>query len=336
MGVLRIHFTGTDLARTQIAAVPDPLWEIMLSLHWLQGSYWRMMPAGRLVFGSWRAGVVERLRRSGSGAEVRDRLLPLSPAQSDFPDFLTPPEGLLGLDAGLEAALAAPRQQLRRELVPLAGSPNDRHWPRTLAGGGPDHLRQLERLLRGYHAHAIAPYWPEVRRRVEAEHARRLQDIATGGVEGMLARLAPGMRWCRPVLEVYHPTTRDLHLNGRGLTLIPSYFCWTAIPLADPALPPVLVYAVEHQASPAPAALPAAARTGLGTLLGSTRAAILELVEGGCTVSELATRTGVSVASASRHAQILREAGLVTSHRHTNTVTHLLTPLGSALLRGEL
>jgi DNA-binding transcriptional ArsR family regulator len=336
MGVLRIHFTGTDLARTQVAAVPDPFWEIMLSLHWLQGSYWRAMPAGRLVFGAWHAAVVDRLRRNGTGGEIRDWLMPLSPPQSDFPDFLTPAEGLLGLDAGLDAVLATTRHQLRRELGPLRGSPNARDWPRTLAAGGVTDLRRLERVLRAYHGHAIAPYWSEVRRHVEAEHTRRQRDVAAGGVERMLAGLAPTMRWRPPVLEVRHPTTRDLHLNGRGLTLIPSYFCWTAIPLADPALPPVLVYAVEHRASPAPAALPAAARTGLGTLLGSTRAAILELVEGGCTVSELATRTGVSVASASRHAQILREAGLVTSHRHSNTVTHLLTPLGSALLRGEL
>jgi DNA-binding transcriptional ArsR family regulator len=334
VGVLRIHFTGADLARTQVSAVPDPLWEVMLSLHWMQASYWRMMPAGRLVFGSWRSQAVDRLRRSGDGVLVRDRLVPLSPAQADFPDFLTPAEGLLGFDAGLEAALSAPRDQLRRELGTLRGSPAARDWPHALAGGGREELGLLERAVRAYHASALAPCWPDVCRRIEAEHAHRVQAIATGGVERMLGGLGPGMRWRRPVLEVRHPTTRDLHLNGRGLTLIPSYFCWTAIPLADPRLPPVLVYAVEHQADgPWPVA-PAGRR--LGTLLGSTRAAILHLVEGGCTVSELAARTGVSVASASRHAQVLREAGLVTSHRNTNTVTHLLTPLGSALLRGDV
>ncbi len=36
-------------------------------------------------------------------------------------------------------------------------------------------------------------------------------------------------RWCPPVLEVAYPRQtrdRDLYLNGRGLTLVPSYFNW--------------------------------------------------------------------------------------------------------------
>ncbi|MGW0561714.1 hypothetical protein ACWDZ4_14150 [Streptomyces sp. NPDC003016] len=32
--------------------------------------------------------------------------------------------------------------------------------------------------------------------------------------------------WRPPVLEVDHPVGRDLQLEGRGLLLIPSYFCW--------------------------------------------------------------------------------------------------------------
>ncbi len=333
MGVLRIHFTGADLARTQVAAVPDPMWEMMLSAHWLQLSYWRMIPAARPVFGSWRSAVLDRLRGSGQGMLVRDLMLPLSPPQSDFPDFLTPAEGLLGLDAGIDVALSTSRDRLRRELAPVRGGRDAQPWRARLATGDRESLTLLERVLRTYHRAVVAPHWPEIRRCVGLEHARSARALAAGGVGGMLAALGPGMRWRPPVLEVRHPTSRDMFLHGRGLILIPSFFCWTAIPLADPALPPVLVYAIEHRPAPHPGG------TGgqrLHALLGATRATILQLVEGGCTVSELATRSGVSVASASRHAQALREAGLVTSHRNLNTVTHLLTPLGSALLRGEL
>lgn len=335
MGVLRIHFTSADLARTQVAAMPDPLWEVMLSVHWLYLWYWRQVTGARVVFGSWRAAVSERLRRSELGTLVTDLLLPLSPPQADWPDFLNPVEGLLGFEPGLDALLSTSRTDLRDQLAPVAGARRAPRWPAALATGDIEALGTLERVLRAYHDAAIRPYWPEICHQVQAEHARRVQAVAAGGMEHMLAGLTRRMRWRRPVLEVGHPTTRDLYLRGRGLVLIPSYFCWTAIPLADPALPPVLAYGIDHQ----PDRAWATGRTGNGglqSLLGTTRATILQLVEGGCSVSELATRSGVSVPSASRHAQALRDAGLVTSHREVNTVTHLLTPLGSALLRGEV
>ena len=34
--MLRIHFTGDDLARTRIASSPDPLWETVLSWHMIR------------------------------------------------------------------------------------------------------------------------------------------------------------------------------------------------------------------------------------------------------------------------------------------------------------
>jgi hypothetical protein len=41
----------------------------------------------------------------------------------------------------------------------------------------------------------------------------------------------------------------------------------------------------------------------------------------------------VSAANASHHTTVLRDSGLIASHRHANTVLHTLTPLGAALLR---
>jgi DNA-binding transcriptional ArsR family regulator len=103
--------------------------------------------------------------------------------------------------------------------------------------------------------------------------------------------------------------------------------------LYDPGLPPVLVYPVEH-ATPR---VPASAAPGgpyLGRLVGHTRSAVLRAIGHGCTTSELARRAGVSLASASQHACVLREAGLVATLRHGSAVLHSLTPLGAALLRG--
>ncbi|MEV0152152.1 helix-turn-helix domain-containing protein [Micromonospora sp. NPDC050686] len=49
--------------------------------------------------------------------------------------------------------------------------------------------------------------------------------------------------------------------------------------------------------------------------------------------SQLAEAVGVSVASASQHAAILRAAGLITTDRAGPAVRHALTPLGEHLLR---
>ncbi|WP_246278608.1 winged helix-turn-helix domain-containing protein [Phytohabitans rumicis] len=140
------------------------------------------------------------------------------------------------------------------------------------------------------------------------------------------------MRWNAGVLEVHdYPTERDLHLDGRGLLLVPSFFCArTPVALVDPALPPVLVYPIDR--------LDGLARRGGGgqqaleALLGRTRAAVLEVVGDGCSTGEVARRLRISPAAASQHATVLRNAGLLATHRDRNTALHTLTPLGRAML----
>ncbi|MFE1404115.1 winged helix-turn-helix domain-containing protein [Streptomyces sp. NPDC058770] len=48
---------------------------------------------------------------------------------------------------------------------------------------------------------------------------------------------------------------------------------------------------------------------------------------------ELALGTGVSIGTASKHASVLRRAGLLASTRRGCMVLHALTPLGRALVR---
>jgi len=48
--------------------------------------------------------------------------------------------------------------------------------------------------------------------------------------------------------------------------------------------------------------------------------------------SQLARLLGISIASASDHATVLRNAGLIASGRRRNTMVHTLTPLGAGLV----
>lgn len=323
--MLRIHFTAGDLARTKIADGPDPLWETVLSLHQLQER--QNEPA----MADWQRKVL----RDGR-ARLR-LLLPLVPPRGYFPDFLTPAEGAEGFEEGLDALLSTPRPELRRQLGQLAAERHLTPWARSVAEGGAPALRRLGDALRGYQEHALGSAWQHLRARVDADRARRSRAQWQGGTEAMLRTFAPALRWRPPVLESDYPVDAELRLEGRGLLLIPSYFCrLTPVALADPELPPTLVYPAQApgpEAAAAPGTAPGAALSvQLARLLGHTRAAVLQSLGGNCTTSELAVRAGVSVSSASEHAAVLRGAGLISSDRRRNRVHHSLTPVGLALL----
>lgn len=55
----------------------------------------------------------------------------------------------------------------------------------------------------------------------------------------------------------------------------------------------------------------------------------------GCSTKELAGLAGIAPASASEHATVLREAGLVQTVRHRNLAVHSATVLGVALLNAS-
>ncbi|MEW2383154.1 helix-turn-helix domain-containing protein [Micromonospora sp. NPDC047707] len=329
--MLRIYFTGEDILRTRVAPAPDPLWELVLSLHLLQGR------SRDPLMSTWRRSVTRRLSQDTAADQMR-LLFALNPPRGYFPDFLTPYESVSGFDAGLDAVRSTPAPMLRRDVALLAGANPLPASASALARGETEVLAQLTRSMEQYRDLAISPYWPRIQAAVEADRNRRARALLDGGVEGLLASLRPAMRWASGVLEVRdYPHSRELHLEGRGLLLVPSFFCArTPVALLDPALPPVLVYPVDRLGGLAPAGggdgVPAAGRDALAALLGRTRAAVLEASTDGCTTGEVARRLDISAAAASQHATVLRNAGLLVSQRDRNTVLHTITPLGRAVL----
>jgi DNA-binding transcriptional ArsR family regulator len=326
--MLRIHFTDADLARTRVAAASDPLWEICASLHRFQTR------RGRWAYADWYRGARARLQATHLNRTLRTLLLPLVPRAAYFPDFLTPPEAAEGLDAGLGAVLAIPQRRVLDEVGILSRTSSAPAWAPRLAE--PGLRKELVQAMRTYYDTVIAPYSDRIQARIEAERSARARDVLEGGIEGILQNLGPDVRWRSPVLRTVYPEDRDLYLNGRGLLLVPSYFCWgNPVTFGDNTLDPVLIYALSHE--PRRTALPGDLSSGapLAALLGRTRAAALRVVASGATTGELARATGVSASSASQHATALRDAGLIVSYRHAASVLHTLTPLGAALLRAN-
>ena len=113
--MLRIHFSRDDVARTRVAPGADPVWELILSLHFFQAR----RPQRDPLLAGWRREVAAGLRHSGDGESVR-LLFALNPPQGYFPDFLTPFESRAGLLPGLDAIRSTPTANLRRDLTLLA------------------------------------------------------------------------------------------------------------------------------------------------------------------------------------------------------------------------
>ncbi|MDP9869622.1 MULTISPECIES: ArsR/SmtB family transcription factor [Streptosporangium] len=325
-GTLRIVFTAEDLARVRIASRADPMWEMVMSLCRLQER------GGGTAMTGWRRRVRDDLASAGLLPRVREVLLPLVPKGAYFPDFLTPIEAQSGLQAGIDALAGTPRARVRAELDVLRGHAGLPSTLEDLARGDLCSVRRLSRLVDGYCRTAFASHQQMMEAALGHERGSLVRHLADDGVDTMLARLAPVLRWRPPVLEAAYPAgDREIRLHGRGLTVIPSYFCQiTPVALVDQRLPPVLVYPAPRRPRPAPGH-----KDPLVDLLGATRATVLHTIaaDQGCSTSELARRIGASLSNASKHAQVLHHAGLITSTRHANLVLHQLSDLGAGLLR---
>jgi DNA-binding transcriptional ArsR family regulator len=332
--VLRVHFGGEDLARTRVGPRLGALTETVLSLDALQ-------PDGReALLAGWRRRVRRHAAQSlaqltGPGARAwRFELVPAAAQRS-----------------------APTRRPARAAPGYLDSSPVAPGW---LLQVGLDHGRRRPLLVDAFHAYhhaAVRPYWEAIRAVLESAQQRLVRTAGERGVEEMLSSLHPAIAWRPPVLEVRDREVSDREvrdrevpaadhrLNGRGLIVVPSFFgqpghrVRVAADAAhgDEDPPYLLLVPVAPDVAGFAGVWPLAASHGpnLGALLGRTRAAVLHAVAaGGCTTSDLARRCGISLSSASQHATVLRDAGLIRSDRRRSAVLHSLTPVGESLLDG--
>ncbi|MFE7121835.1 helix-turn-helix domain-containing protein [Streptomyces sp. NPDC057654] len=331
--VLRIHFAAEDLGHVRLITEADPMWELVLSLRRLQnlpGPHLRTRPHQARLLASarqrLRPGLADRLRDSAH------LLMSLTTAH-DFPDFITPPPRSAAPDdfaTALDRVKSTPQPDLQADVRRVFREARPPQWVRRLAAGRAAERRELEKALTAYQQILLAPGWDEIADAVGAERGVQARKAADHGVGAMLTTLHPSMRWQPPVLEVRYPKDRDLDLAGRGVTLIPSFFC-TGAPVTwiNPQLPPVLVYPAAPVGEDRKPQSPGTC--ALARLLGETRAAVLQALAEPCSTTQLARRVGVSIGTASKQTAVLRDAGLATSARFGTSVVHQLTSLGQQM-----
>jgi len=326
--LLRIHFNWHDLENIRIAQQPDPLWELMCAVCRLQTRQ------GLVEFGHWRRETGLRLSRDRRASHAVGTLRTVIPAAGYIPDFLTPPPVTGGsLEAGLDQLRATSRDRLSAELTRFAGTRPVPGWMRGPHEPATSSLNLVSDALRASFRTLLEPYWHHVRSAVGDDVSVRTRAVLDGGTAALLESLRPYARWNPPYLDVDYPVDRELRLEGRGLMLVPSYFCWRRpTALADPALDPVLVYPIRKQ----PLDIARAGEERLDRLLGRTRSAVLVDVAGhpARTTTEVAQALELAPASASYQIGVLRGAGLIVSRRDGKHVEHTATSLALTLLAG--
>lgn len=330
--MLRLHFTYADLAKVVLNAAPRPMCEAVLSLQVLSHT------DQPFRFGPWRSTLRGRI------PDAARPLTELVPARGWIPDFLTPVvDGPGSDDESLDAVRSTSVRQIRADLKRLGAAGRLPGWAPALADGQAGPMAALTGALAAWNRVAVAPHGVRIREAFDAEVIRKRTIMAGSGVDAVLSGLHPAVTWQPPVLTVPSSRDADIDLGGRGLLLAPMVFCGPLPRLRlgdDAGNRAALAYQVPFdpvEANPLTAAEPdrtVRRASALDRLMGGTRSTVLRavVVSPGLTTSELAHRADVALATASEHATVLRDAGLIASHRDGSRVRHFPTAAAAALL----
>jgi len=323
---LVLAFGRDDPARVRFAI--SPLWETMAALRVL------LEPQRRRYHLPWLGAV----RADLDQLELWP-LLVLSPQSGWTPDFLTPAPAGPGTDiTGLLAQVrATPPELVAREvkqsLTQRSGEPAPKAAWRLLDDPLATRAMLADLLERCWQL-LIAPHWPRLSDRLQADMLYRTQMLGDYGLERVLSELDPRARWTGDALVIDAPSATRHQLAGAGLLLLPSVFVWPRLAaVIDPPARPTLVYPARGIAELWQPARTAHSRA-LARLLGQTRAALLESLAEPASTHTLARRHDLAPSTVSEHLTALHHAGLTTRRRHRHTVIYQQTPLGTELANG--
>lgn len=263
-------------------------------------------------------------------------LLALMTEEPSLPGFLTPPETVLGdLEREVVGVRATPIDQVRSEIESILATraPLEPAVERQLRS--PEVAHRLADLLEAVWEGLIAPSWPLLQDVLERDILYRSRALAGGGLAGVFKDLDPLITLEEPELRIqcaHCDATRVL--DGQGLLLRPSAFIWphAAVSL-DEEQPAELVYPARGVASLL-FAEPQRFDGALATLIGSTRAQVLTVLDEPMHTSGLARIFRRSPGNIADHLKALRDSGLIDRMRVGRKVVYSRTRLGDALLDG--
>ncbi len=303
---IRIPLGGKELAQARFAI--SPVYETVFALAAL------IRPGVHAVHLPWARWARDRVDR------IDPLLLALLRRDDGKPAFLLPPPDtrLPDIDAELARVRAVSYVEAAAEAAHFTSRKLDLDRVAT-------ELKRVYELI-------VAPHWDRMSRVLDADITFRSGILATGGMERLFQDLHHDVRWSdgELIIRPDHPGEKLVELRGHGMVLCPSVFCWPRVTASTrPAGEGTLRYPARGVATlwetpePAPQAL--------ASLIGRTRAAILMELSAPMTTADLAGRLGVTAGAVSQHLTVLRQAGLVTTHRDARFALHLRTPASEVL-----
>lgn len=353
--VIRIRTDVATLAQSRFAT--SPAFEIIATLRGRESS---SLPHVR----RWYARARARL-----DAGTLDLLHGLVPADNPYvPDFLTPqPQQPRETVERMVAAIAAtPAEDLASELdhmftgrpIPsgfaeaMGGEAKVRRWrrrpspqvTRLLAAGENTFAKETAVAMGRFFDAAIAEDWTRVTAVLEADIAYRAEVTSGRGIATTLATFGPDLQWDGRHLS--YPSRFEVTVDWArdGLLFVPCAGHTEPIlfriepprSLSTPAVAAMLMYAARGTGSLWRPPRPVDYASRLGGLLGATRLHILRSLDESRTTLVLSRLGGHAPATISYHLGVLQRSGLVAARRRGREVHYRRTPLGDALLRGEL
>ncbi|GHB80741.1 ArsR family transcriptional regulator [Streptomyces cirratus] len=249
------------------------------------------------------------------------------------PDFLRPePQTFQNeTDSELHRIATTPHERIRYELGsaisghswdPHSTRPAPRQLLQALARGEGHFAQRLaDEMAQFWHA-VLAPSWPAVQARLEADVTARASEIARYGLAETLNHLAPNLQWLDGELLVHlrSGSAHQMTLDANAVIMTPSVFIDRAVfCAAEPAgapnpRTPLIVYpTVRIDALPQIQEHP---------LIGEMRQRLLAELHQPRSTTEIAQRLYLSPATVSYHLQILYRAGLVTRTRRSRHVLY--------------
>ncbi|GLU49548.1 ArsR/SmtB family transcription factor [Nocardiopsis ansamitocini] len=292
------HFTHDDIARTRLSPATNPMIEALFALDFL------LCDPGRARPGGWVRHARARLAETASIRSELERA----------------------------AGLAAELMPFLQDSAASPGVRDTTGWPPALRGP----MATLVEVQRS----CVAPYWSSVRG-LQAQAGRRVHRlIAEHGIAAALETAGERVRWSGGVLTLDDGADRTVFLGGRGAILLPSvflsggprFFSWPE-PGTGRATG-VLAFSVcpHGRAAGALTKEDEDVPETLARLLGRTRAAVLAALTRARSTGGLSRELNISATTVSEHTSVLRGAGLITTTRRSNSVRHLVTPLGMTVL----
>jgi len=296
-----------------------------------------MDPSARAAHARWLDQQRSRLRPLVSCNDLRP-LLALVSAGSCTPDFLqpTPTLPVAEIDVELEQVRATAQERAAAEidvcLQELGPVPTE--VERELRSDRP--AERLADLLAVLWEGLVAPSWRRIRDCLERDILHQSRALAGRGLATVLDQLAPSVSLGGDRL-VDRGCGRPICPSGdEGLLLMPSAFIWPRVTTirVPPEGPRILRYpargvgAMWFTSS-------CERRPGLASLIGNTRAQILDSLGEPMHTTGLAVRLGRSPGNIADHLAVLRSSGLVGKARVGLHVVYSRTPLGEALLSGQ-